>query len=709
MESQDGFQYLAIARRMYYDKSFKLPPEKFPDDNIHMSATDEIERYSPTGLGYSLALLPAVIGEDIFLRLSGTERISAFPLDSDWPVLLLASMTNAFFGALLVVVLYVYLRSYEIKHGMATLLAFMGVVATNLFVYTKHVYPHMMFASFLTAAFLGVRLYALTKKRRWLVMAGAAYGVVVLSYNQTYLLPAPILALYYLLSCYPIFDWLSELFRTKSKQKNKVAIYLTALKKWFKKTKPSKLRAQATQTFKRLLWDGLAGIVGLLPFWLLYSWFNAVRFSNVLSAGYGAGIPVPEIPFPYIIFEGIWGVLFSPGRSIFVYSPILLALFLFWWKLNKKFLPEFICFGIMTVIYVIFFGTLTGSPTFMVWHGEMSWGNRYMTPILPLLWVLLASIFVRLRWAEKWLVFIPLVLLGLYVQVIGLLLPYQIKNAGLPHNLYITGDKETASLHYNYGEYPNFLPRFSAVFTMSKTLFKRLKALPQMYNHGEYDLRLYDGVEAPFNIGWTVWRGLRPIALMSFDKKPEQSISDITLLMRNHVMDQNSSHSAQLVYMLNNQPLPEKTTITPNTEIVATLSLPSALLQENDNILRIDLAFEATSSAWIKERQVVFLQGLNINGQPQSIATMDYPYISPISQSLFGSEYVYWGGAQKYLWDIWHVHSRVFENTFDLWWLRPLHYWDMPKSFFGALFVLDVSGILYFGWLVVASTREKKQ
>ena len=100
IDSQDGFQYAAIARRIYFDQSFELPPEEYPDNNVHMSKTEAEQRYSPTGLGYSLAMIPAVIGEDIFLRLSGEDRISGFPLNADWPVLLFVSMTNAVFGAL---------------------------------------------------------------------------------------------------------------------------------------------------------------------------------------------------------------------------------------------------------------------------------------------------------------------------------------------------------------------------------------------------------------------------------------------------------------------------------------------------------------------------------------------------------------------------------------------------------------------------------
>ncbi|PIY79924.1 MAG: hypothetical protein COY81_00335 [Candidatus Pacebacteria bacterium CG_4_10_14_0_8_um_filter_43_12] len=690
IDSQDGFQYMAIARRLYYDHTFEMPQEQFPNDNIHMSTTDSNGKlYSPTGLGYTLALIPAVIGEDLFLRLANEAPISGFPLSADWPVLLFASMTNAIFGALLVVILYWYLRSYQFTHQTALVLSFLGIVATNLFVYTKHVYPHMMFACFLTAAFFGVRMLVITNKRYWILFAGAAYGVVVLAYNQTYLLPAPFLALYYFLLRYSVIDnipasWIAFQKRYKSLRLNNVL-----------------------KLARKLMADLLTGIVGFIPFWLLYSWFNVVRFGNGLTAGYGEGIPIPKIPFSYVIFEGIWGLLFSPGRSIFVYSPALLLLILFWWKLKKKLMPEIICFSLLALVYIIFFGTLTGSPTFMVWHGEMSWGNRYFVSILPLLWILIAQIVVKLSNIQRWLVFAPLVILGIYIEILGLLLPYQIKTAGLPLNIYVGEDRSVSFLNYNYGEYPNFLPRFSAVFKMSKTLVKRLKSLPQTYDHGQYNLRLYDGFEAPFEIGWTVWRGVRPIAQLSFDSNKQASANKLILLLRNHVMDPASSHSAQLSYLINNQVLSTQSVLAPNEEARVELALPSTI-KEKDNHLQLNLSFEATSAAWIKDRQVIFLQGLIINGEPQNLATQDYPYISPISKSILNLRYVYWGGNQTELWDIWQLHSQVFEQTFDFWWLRPLHYWDLPKLFFESFFLVNISGIAYFGWLVWWHSQGQK-
>src|SRR3990167_7574306 len=115
VDSQDGFQYLAVARRMYYDKTFALPEEEFPEKNVHMTSDvgNEGKRYSPTGLGYTLALIPAVFAEDIYLKATDVNPITAFPLQSDWPVLLFASFTNAFLGGFLAVILNLYISTFK--------------------------------------------------------------------------------------------------------------------------------------------------------------------------------------------------------------------------------------------------------------------------------------------------------------------------------------------------------------------------------------------------------------------------------------------------------------------------------------------------------------------------------------------------------------------------------------------------------------------
>ncbi|MGD9129825.1 MAG: hypothetical protein PVJ09_05055 [Candidatus Woesebacteria bacterium] len=681
VDSQDGFQYLTIARRMYYDHTFEMPIEGSPNNNLAMNSRPgkDGKIYSMTGLAYSLAFIPAVIIEDFFLKLANQKPLSGFPLQSDWPILLVASMTNAFFGALLVVTLYQYLRSFAISHKQSIFLSFIAMLSTNLFVYTKHVYPHMMFTSFLTLAFYFIRLHSLRNKKiknkllkaKYLFFAGLSYGVVIITYNPTFIFSALPLILYYLLL---------------EKQKFNL--------------KKIKLNIKI---LKQIIIDAFYALLGILPFCLIYFYFNIIRFGSAIYTGYDASLTISKFPAPYVIFEGIWGVLFSPGRSIFVYSPILLMLIFFWWKLKKNLSPEIVSFFLLTLIYVYFIGTNKGGPNFLVWHGEMSWGNRYMVAILPFLFILIAKIYQNLSRYNKYLVFFPLVIVGLYVQLLGIFLPYQLKRGALPADVFIN------EVNLNYGEYPNFIPRYSAIFKMSKIMLKRLIKLRSIYDHGDYNLRLYDGYDSPLNLGWTKIRELMPNAYMSFDDNNKNKIRDLSLQFKNYQMEQTSTYSAQISFNLNNHDLVESTIVVPaNENRKINLQLSEEKFKNKNNILRIDTHYIGTSSARLKDKQIVSLENMQINDLSQNIDTLNYPYVSPISASLYGTEYHYWGNKEQDPWEIWRVHSRIFEQTFDLWWLRPFHYWDLPKNLFFVLFILNLIGIGFFARKIYTTTLFNK-
>ena len=65
---------------------------------------------------------------------------------------------------------------------------------------------------------------------------------------------------------------------------------------------------------KKAIWSGIGIAAGLL-FLALFNWF---RFGSVFNFGYA------NEGFNSNIFLGLFGILLSPGRSLFVYSPVLI-------------------------------------------------------------------------------------------------------------------------------------------------------------------------------------------------------------------------------------------------------------------------------------------------------------------------------------------------------------------------------------------------
>ncbi len=111
---------------------------------------------------------------------------------------------------------------------------------------------------------------------------------------------------------------------------------------------------------------------------LLY--FNFIRFGSLSETGYTEEILFRE---PWV---GAFGLLFSPGRGLFIYAPLLLLLFFglrpAWSRLPRLY---FWLIAALCLSYWLFYGS------WFAWGGAWGWGPRFLLPILPLLMVFVAE------------------------------------------------------------------------------------------------------------------------------------------------------------------------------------------------------------------------------------------------------------------------------------------------------------------------------
>ena len=667
IDSQDGLQYLAVARNIYYKGEPTGPIYEYPTKNIHMSTYvgKNGKTYSTTNLGYSLAMVPAVAITDIFYKIYNVAPPVHFPLESDWLIFLLASFTNCFFAAGLGTILFFYFLALKLNKKQAFFMSLVTIFTTNLFALSKHSFAHMMFTFFLILSFYCVKRYFDIKKRAWLFFSGIAYGVVIISYNQTFFLPFLPYVLYYFFQRKPNLDF---------------------------------------NSVKKVLLDGFTIFLGVIPFIWIYQWYEFTRESGLGSVSvitfYGKSI-LSNIPVG-VYLEGLYGQLLSPGRSMFLYSPTLLIIILFWHKIRKKILPELLVFILMSIIYINFYAIQrSGRPDELgytgLWHGESSWGPRYLVPLIPFGMLVVGDLYKNFSRRTKLLIFLPLALFGLYVEILGVFMPYQIKFHDLQKEFIIN------STQYTYFTYVNLLPRYSPLFMMSKKLVKLIINTPKTLDHGPYNVRFYDGIDFPFNLGGSDrWRVIEGKGYISFDDRKEDSLKEIQFNLVNHPLINTASSSARINFILNSKKLFDSDQIIGvNERKTIKIPIKRGLVKEKYNDLIVDVHFD-DENVVKKHSQILGMISVFLNNKEVNKESIDVPYVSPFGPKMMGKVYKNFGaeGSIRTYWRSWDIHTQIFERVPDFWWSKAIYYWDFPKRIFLMLFIINFSSIIFFGYKV---------
>jgi hypothetical protein len=159
---------------------------------------------------------------------------------------------------------------------------------------------------------------------------------------------------------------------------------------------------------RELFRAGLAAAVGLLPGVVMILLYNYLRFGSITNTGYsGVGGAMVEN-----VLVAMWGFLFSPGKSIFLYAPplvlALLGLPRFWRAHRTSVLAL-----LVTVVPVLLF-----YARFPFWPGDWAWGPRYMVFAVPALMLPAIGFLSAARWPGKTVVAMVFVV-GVFVQILG--------------------------------------------------------------------------------------------------------------------------------------------------------------------------------------------------------------------------------------------------------------------------------------------------
>lgn len=133
------------------------------------------------------------------------------------------------------------------------------------------------------------------------------------------------------------------------------------------------LRRDRAALLRVLGWAAAAGAPGVILF-LLY---NHARWGSPFDTGYGDTLgQMREHPF-----TGLWGLLLSPGKSLFLYSPPLVLGVIASVRFARSHGRAALALALVGLPPLLFY------TRFLAWAGDYCWGPRYLTYLVPLLLV----------------------------------------------------------------------------------------------------------------------------------------------------------------------------------------------------------------------------------------------------------------------------------------------------------------------------------
>jgi hypothetical protein len=147
----------------------------------------------------------------------------------------------------------------------------------------------------------------------------------------------------------------------------------------------------------------------------LYDW---ARFRNLFETGYGAQATPSAFDTP--LHVGVYGLLFSSGKGLMWFAP---GVWLF--RRGNVTMPKRWDLG--AVALAVLFASITAVVLvygrFEHWAGDGSFGPRYLVPLLPLVFLLVAFA-IDLGGRETRGIAIMLAVAGLFVQIGGVSIHY---------------------------------------------------------------------------------------------------------------------------------------------------------------------------------------------------------------------------------------------------------------------------------------------
>lgn len=415
IESSDGQLMYRVARSIVEEGSVAVP-----EGYLSLPGRDG-RRYAPTGIGISLLMAPLyAVGRALEGVLPEPLASGRFATDS-YPAELCVQLVGVASQAAIAALLCHLGARIGFPRRVRVAVALGYGLGTIAWPDAKHVFAHPPATALLLAAACAARAFRDEDRHRDAVVAGALCGAAMLVYVNAGLAVVPL------------------------------ALYLAGAED------PRRLAsgggARALRPFVAFVGGLAPGLLGILA-------YNAWRFGTPFETGYGASGRDVELATP--LLYGLYGLLLSTGKSLFLYSPPLVLSLAAYRRFRQDHLPEAVLVAMLATTYLLVVARLN------VWHGDWAWGPRYLSPIVPFAMLPVGS-YLAAGGRRRWAVAAAFGTAGAAVQLLGVLVAYETHLSGVPNAL-------VRELHELYSE-AHFVPQKSPLVGHARLAARALRDL----------------------------------------------------------------------------------------------------------------------------------------------------------------------------------------------------------------------------------------